>query len=275
MGPPSYGPDRPRWGYRPIAWVPVEPPARRDASAELDATVRPLRTVVWLGGLTAVFALLAAAAEIQRFVLLLRGRTEVLDASVVRFSDAAVVGTSVGVLLAAVLTVLTGVPAVVRLHAGAAAVLRRGAPHSRRAVLLRLLLPGWNLVGAGQVLAETESMVAGTVHRRHPYADAETGTGPDVLLTAGGRPRVSRLVAAWWVAWVLNGVLWAAAVLRGLGGSAQAAADSVELHIAVDVTAAVVAGLTAALAVRLARLVRPRRPPYAGWVVVPPAPTRG
>ena len=65
------------------------------------------------------------------------------------------------------------------------------------------------------------------------------------------------------------------ALARGLGGSLQAIADTVELHIAVDLAAAVVAGLGAAMLLRFARLLRRRPPNSPGWVVQEPAPTRG
>ena len=61
---------------------------------------------------------------------------------------------------------------------------------------------------------------------------------------------------------------------RGLGGSLQAIADTVELHIALDLCAAVVAALGAQILRRFARLVTGPKPSPSRWVVQPPAPTR-
>jgi hypothetical protein len=61
---------------------------------------------------------------------------------------------------------------------------------------------------------------------------------------------------------------------RGLGGSLQAVADTVELHIAVDLSAALVAGLGALVLRRFARLIDGPRLRPSTWVVQPPAPTR-
>jgi hypothetical protein len=62
--------------------------------------------------------------------------------------------------------------------------------------------------------------------------------------------------------------------VRGLGGSLQAIADTVELHIAVDLVAAVVAGLGAVIAFRFAGLLTDRPSEFDSWVVQPPEPTR-
>ena len=68
-------------------------------------------------------------------------------------------------------------------------------------------------------------------------------------------------------------MLIAVTLARGLGGSLQAIADTVELHIAVDLVAAVVAGLGAVILLRFARAHRSKSE-FEDWVVQPPAPTR-
>ena len=60
-----------------------------------------------------------------------------------------------------------------------------------------------------------------------------------------------------------------------LPGSLQAIADTVELHILVDLAGAVTAGLGAAMLLRFAGRLRRRPPIPTGWIVQAPAPTRG
>jgi hypothetical protein len=125
-------------------------------------------------------------------------------------------------------------------------------------VLARLLVPGWNLYGGGQIVTEIDRML-GAARAGEPAPDG---------------PRASRLTVCWWLSWILSAALTAAALVRGLGGSLQAIADTVELHIAVDLAAAVCAGLGAAMLWRFAHLLRRRPAIPAGWVVREPAPTR-
>ena len=66
-----------------------------------------------------------------------------------------------------------------------------------------------------------------------------------------GAAHASTLTIGWWISWIVSAGLIATALLRGLGGSLQAIADTVELHIAVDLVAAVVAGLGAVIAVQV------------------------
>ena len=88
------------------------------------------------------------------------------------------------------------------------------------------------------------------------------------------RPRASAITVCWWLSWVLSALLVIVTLARGLGGSLQAIADTVELHIAVDLVAAVVAGLGAAMLIRFRRLLSPPKNEFANWIVQPPAPTR-
>jgi hypothetical protein len=87
--------------------------------------------------------------------------------------------------------------------------------------------------------------------------------------------RASRLTIGWWISWITSATLMLIALARGLGGSLQAIADTVELHIAVDLAGALTAGLGAAMLLRFARLLRRRPPIPVGWVVQEPAATRG
>ena len=60
----------------------------------------------------------------------------------------------------------------------------------------------------------------------------------------------------------------------GFGGSLQAIADTVQLHICLDLLAVVVAGLGAVMLHRFVRLLVGPKPELDGWVVKPPEPTR-
>lgn len=198
-------------------------------------------------------ALVAAGAELWRYLLLLRGRTEVLSGAVVRASDR-LVGTAAWVATGlAVLTAVLLAPLLVRLHVGAAH--RAGLAPSRvpAAVLARLVVPGWNVHGVG--------VVAGEIDGRLRSSDAR-------------RPRLSPLVVTLWVAWVVNAVLVLTTLLRAFGTSDQAVADTVELHILVDLAGAVVAALWFLLLRGWRRLVAPRPARASRWIVRPPQPTR-
>lgn len=220
-----------------------------------------LRRASWPAAALGLVALLAAAAEAWRFALLLRGRDEVLDGGLVQRSDAAVAATSVAALALGVLTAVLAVPALVKAHAEAAA--RRGRAPSRpgAAVLARLVVPGWNLYGAGQIVAEIDGTLAAP-------ASSPPASSPSA------RPRPSGITIAWWLAWVANGVLVALVLARGFGGSVQAIADTVELHVAVDLSAAAAGILGAVMLRRFAAGFTGARAAHQGWQVQPPPPTR-
>lgn len=204
---------------------------------------------------TALAALIAAGAEIWRFVLLLQGRTLVLPGPVVATSDVLVAAGGLAVVVMAVLTVAFAVPALVRAHGAAAR--RIGCLPARRplAVVARLLVPVWNVYGAGQIVTEIDRTLG-----------TEAGS-------TGIRSRASRLTTAWWLSWVASAVLVALTLWRGRDGSLQAIADTVELHIALDLLAALVAGLGFAMLRRFATRFTGRNE-FEGWLVQPPAPTR-
>ena len=82
------------------------------------------------------------------------------------------------------------------------------------------------------------------------------------------------LSLCWWLSWVVSALLVIVTMARGFGGSLQAIADTVELHIAVDLLAVVVAGLAAAVLSRFRRLLTTPKNQFENWIVRPPAPTR-
>ncbi len=251
-GPPRYPAAHPRWGFAPVVWRPA---TSKDPDAGVKAPVLGLRAAAAAALITALFGGVAAAGEFWRFRLMLRGRTEVLDGMSVRTSDALLWLGSWLALAGGVITAVIAVPAVVRAHRAAAAFAGRSVSRDPMSLWLRLLVPVWNAYGAGQILTETETLLTGRV-------------------SVGGRPRPSRLLRWWWAMWLASSVLTIVTIARGLGGSVQAVADAVELHIAVDVVAAAVAALTGSVLIRLAGLFLPRSDGLAGWVVAAPAPTR-
>ena len=243
------------------------------AAPDPEPAVRPvdpgpgLRRVTWLALLAAAAALLAAGAEIWRFVLMLQGRTLVLNGSVVRASDMLVAAAGILAPLTTLLALVYAVPVLTRTNAAAAHRQGRAPSRTVRAVAARVLIPGWNIYGAGQIVTEIDRMLPA---RPDPAANGDRQTQP-----AGRRSRASTLTLCWWISWVLSALLVIVTVARGFGGSLQAIADTVELHIAVNLLAAVVAGLGAAMFSRFRRLLAaPKKNQFENWIVQPPAPTR-
>jgi hypothetical protein len=250
-GAPRY-PFIPRWGFPARAW---EAPADGErppvdavyAARSLAASAVPL---LWA---TVVVASLAAAGEIWRYVLLVLSRDRALPATVVAASDALV--TAAG-LVAPLLAVVSGIVVVmwtVRASAAAAEQARVLPSRSRRAIVLAWVVPFWNLANAGSVLSEIEHTV--------------------LARPAAERPRPSRLLLAWWAAWVVGGVLAAVVIAWSFLPGVQAQADGVELHALLDLVAAAAAGLLAVVIVRINRLVGPARstPREILMAVGPPA----
>lgn len=256
-GPPSYGHMHPTWGFPPVARLrggrPDEEPVAAPRVTGLVAAA-----VLCCG--TALAACAAAAAETWRFALLLRGRTVVLGAAEVRASDLAV---QFGGALALLFGLAAAVAATGALGSLVRAAAHRGGvlpPRSAEQIAARLLVPGWNLYGAGQVLVEVFRLV----HRSGSPGAADDGRVP---------PPARRLLVAWWAAWLANGVIAIAALAISFGTSDQLMADAVQWHIALDVVATVVAALSAAVLLSLRRAWRGRSVRrYRDWeVALPPS----
>jgi hypothetical protein len=234
-GPPSY-PVPPRWGFPLVTWrpptslepVPASPPQRVRA---LAGTAVPL---LWLA---AVVSLLAAAAELWRYVLLLDSRYDALPAGLLRLSDALVVTGGVVAVLACGLAGLVTLFWVLRAYVAAADAAGVRPSRSTAVVAAGWLVPGANLLVPGSSLAEIEHGAL----RRPPRS----------------RPTPSRLLRAWWLAWALGVVLAGLTVAWSFRDGTQAMADGVLLHAAVDGVAAVVAALTAVVVRSLTRLLLP------------------
>jgi hypothetical protein len=190
--------------------------------------------VLWA---TAAVALLAAVAEGWRYALLLASRDGALDAGTVAASDAFV---NAAGTVAPILTLLAGGLLVlwsVRAQQAAAELAGVRPSRSGPAVVLGWLVPGANLVVPGALLAEIEHTA--------------------LRLPAQRRPRPSRLLLAWWAAWLTGWVLSVVVLLWSLRTGVQARADGVVLHALLDLLAVATAALTALLVTRLTRLLTP------------------
>lgn len=245
-GPPAYR-EIPRWSLWP--WAPPAPgphaPEGADAPAgPPPATRTPAEELRWSAGgvarlaaATGMLAGVAAVAEAWRYGLLLASRGQALSEWPLAFSDALV---TLAGLLTPVAAVATGVAFLRWLVRGrriAADLSGTDPARSTRTVVIGSILPGPNLTVPGSALTEMEH--------------AASGFPPD------RRPRPSRPVARWWIAWACSVLLGLLAVLRGLGDSTQALADSVVLHGLTDVAAALTALGTIRMVDHLTELLAP------------------
>jgi hypothetical protein len=227
----------------------AEGPLPSRAPREPDERLRrAAHLLVRLAVVTAVLAGLAALAEVWRYGLLVASRSAALSPGPLAFSDVlvALVG-----LLAPVAAVATGALFLSWLHLarGIAASISGTRPARRPwAVVLGSVLPGPNLTVPGAALTEVEHAASG--------------------LPADARPRPSRPVRRWWIAWDVSVVLGVAAVLRGLGESTQAMADAVLLHALADAAAAVAALATVGVVTHLTELLAPRLRPMGREAVL-------
>lgn len=240
-GPPSY-PAPPRWGFPTLTWRrPTMIPGT--SSAVADPVVRQ-RTVSGrvLAALAAaaMLAALSGAAELWRYVLLVRSRTSSLNSGMVLYSDALVVATALLTFAMGALAFGLTVWWLLLARDAAAETTGVAPPRETWRVLVAVLVPGPNLVLAGEVLAELEHAALGR--------------------PSGQRPSPSRLVLGWWAAWVTNAVLMIITVVWRAREGVQAQADSVLLTACTDLAACMLAVLTAVVVHRIGRLLSPADP---------------
>ncbi|MGW5715572.1 DUF4328 domain-containing protein [Amycolatopsis sp. NPDC003865] len=238
FGPPSY-PVPPRWGFPNLVW-------RRPTSVPGTASdgVRPIdrvpvlsRSLIGVLFAFAVLAVVAAGAEIWRYVLLVQGRESALNRSVVAFSDGFVLTAG---LLASILALL---PAGLSLwwllvaRRAAADVSGDDPPRPVWQVLVGILVPVANLPMALSIAGELEHAVLGRPR--------------DV------RPKPSRQLLVWWGAWLLNWVLLGVTIAWRFRDDVQSMADSVVMVAVTDLAAAFLAVMTALVVRRFSALLAP------------------
>jgi hypothetical protein len=237
-GPPAY-PVPPRWGFPNLTWreptlVPGTPSSYPRPVERIRLLSRNAITILWfLAGL----ALVAAVAEFWRYVLLVISRNSALDTDVVEMSDALEIIASLLSVVFGLLGIASVLWWLVVARQAAADENGQEPPRSTRQVLIGTLVPGLNFVLAGSILAELEHAVL-----RRPAAQ---------------RPRPSRLVLAWWAAWVLDAVLMILVIIWRFRDGVQAQADAVFLSGLLDTSAVVLAALTAVVVHRLTSLLAP------------------
>jgi len=236
-GPPRYR-LLPRWGFPLGPWKSPEPEQQRpDPLLGARSLVGSLVPLLWA---TAAVALLASGAEVWRYILLLASRDGALQAEAVAASDALVASAGT---VAPILSLVVGVLMVlwtVRAAQAAGEQAQVRPSRSTRMIVLGWLVPGLNLSIPGSVLAEIEHSAIG--------------------LPAERRPRPSRLVLVWWGLWAASVVFTVVVLLWSLRTGVQARADGVVLHAVLDLLAAVTAGVTARLVLRITRLLAPAAP---------------
>ena len=215
---------------------PTEAPPR-DALTATRATLASLVPALWA---TATVAAVAAGAELWRYVLLLASRSDALPAGLVAASDALVTSAAT---VAPILTVLAGALLVVwsvRASRAAGEFAGGGArpfdARDRRGLAAARGQPVGARVGARRDRARR----AGPPGRA---AAAAVGAAAARGGCCGWRTSPAVVVVALW----------------SLRTSVQAQADGVVLHAVLDLLAAVTAGVTAVLVVRLTRLLTPSR----------------
>jgi hypothetical protein len=238
-GPPRYR-ERPRGGFAPGPWRPLGEAPPSPAPPEQPAHALAAVAVPLLWVLVAV-TLLASGAEIWRYTLLLASRNGALSADAVAASDAMVLAAGVGAVLLGL--VAGGFLVAWTVRASVVAAARSGSRPSRSArdIVLGWVAPGLNLAVPGSVVAEIE----------HGALDRPPGE----------RPRPSWTVDVWWALWAAGVVTSIVTIAWSRRTGVQAEADGVVLHAALDLLAAVTAGVTAVLVSRLTALLGPVRAP--------------
>jgi hypothetical protein len=194
---------------------------------------------------TAVLFGLAAAAELGRYLVLLRNRTRLIQPVLLLASDLSVYLTAGLALVVALPTAVALVGWLVRTRRTAYERAGRRDPRSLRLLLCGCLIPVVNLLWPGVLLIE-------------------------LARQQGSDPRTLRAVRFWWCAWVLNGAMVVAALCWRTAHTLQAQADGVIFTGYTDLVAVGVAALSLWLVRRCegrdlrGRLQSPKR-----WVPAP------
>lgn len=278
-GPPSY-PAPPRWGFPNLVWrLPTTVPGTASTKPDPADGQRALGigAVAVLTAL-AVFATIAGAAELWRYGLLVQSRDSALNSTVVAVSDGMVLWFYLlTVPLLALAGVIVSVAWLLVARTAAARLADTDPSRSARSVLSRIFAP-WLLLGvlacALALLARLLPAVAPVVKTAGPvllfgvFLVSLVFAGPvaaELEHAALGKShdakiRPSRLVIAWWLAWVGNSACAALTIGWRMRDGLQAEADSVLLTAVTDLTAAALAGLTVLLIRRIMALLAPPMP---------------
>ncbi|MQA62683.1 MAG: DUF4328 domain-containing protein [Actinophytocola sp.] len=278
-GPPSY-PAPPRWGFPNLVWrLPTMVPGTASTKPDPADGQRALGigAVAVLTAL-AVFTTIAGAAELWRYGLLVQSRDSALNSTVVALSDGMVLWLYLlTVPLLALAGLIVTVAWLLLARTAAARLADTDPPRSARNVLSRIFAP-WLLLG---VLAGALALLVRLLPAAAPVVKT---AGPVVLFTvfvvslvfAGpvaaelehaalgksheAKIRPSRLVIAWWLAWVGNSACAALTIGWRMRDGLQTEADSVLLTAVTDLTAAALAVLTVMLIRRIMALLAPPTP---------------
>lgn len=288
-GPPSY-PATPRWGFPNVLWrtptaVPGTPSVRRNTQASLHLLGTATATLV---AMVAVLAGGAGLLELWRYGLLVASRDSALPAMQVLTSNVTALTFAISASIVGFVTMLVAIAWLLAARAEAARRLDVVPARSTTEVVLRLTglwialaavfgveqlvtLPRDVVVVAGPVLIGG-TLVAAVVLAAPVVVETEhLAVGKDV----DDRPRPSRLVLVWWAAWVGNAVCAAVTLWLRMRGGIQAEADAMVLTAVTNLSAAVLAVVTALLVRQLRSLLSPdvaQRHPRQRVVAVHDAP---
>jgi hypothetical protein len=199
----------PRWGLRQ---TPPTELARPGTPLRL-ATGRAAVIVVW----TAIVFLLSAAAEIWRYVILLRSRDQLIGPVELWFSDQVLNVVSVLALAVALAAAYCCVDWLLEARRTVFARVGRSDTRTRGWTLIGCLVPVLNLFLPGVLLTELAARIS---------------------------PRMRVVVRIWWGAWAASGVMSVVSLCWHTADSVQERANGVLFSMLTDLVAVAVAVLT-------------------------------
>lgn len=167
---------------------------------------------------TAVLFAVAAAAELGRYLILLRNRTRLIEPPLLWFSDALVNTAALFALIMALVSAVAALGWLIEVRRAAFAAAGSSDPRSPRMLALGCLIPVVNLIWPGVFLTE--------------------------VVSGGADPRPRNAIRLWWAVWVFGGLLAVATLFWRTADSLQAQADGVLFTAFADAVAAAVAVLT-------------------------------
>ena len=200
----------PRWGL-------LDPPVAPTTIAQRPLDRLTSRAEALLIATAAVFVV-AACAELGRYLILLRNRTRLIPSWLLHLSDALVFASALLALALGLACALAMLGWLIETRRAAFAAAARRDPRSARVLALGCLIPVVNLLWPGVFLTEA------------------VGLRPD--------PRALRAVRIWWLGWLLGAVCTVAALLWRTADTLQAKADGVLFTAFTDLVGAAVAILT-------------------------------